>query len=106
MEAITDQTFKAEVLDASGLVLVDFWAPWCGPCKNFMPTVEEALGDLGNIASGVSVNIDENPETPSQYGVMSIPTLLLFKDGQLVDTMVGSQHTKDDLIRWVKSFEG
>ena len=104
MKAVTDKTFEAEVLKADGLVLVDFWAPWCGPCKHFMPVVEEALGDLGDRVIGVSVNIDDNPETPSQYGVMSIPTLLLFKGGQLVDTMVGSQNTKENLTHWIESF--
>ena len=102
MQDLTDDTFEKEVLKGKGLFLVDFWAPSCGPCKNLMPVVEAALTELGTSVTGVKVNIDDNPATPSAYGVMSIPTLFLFKDGKIVDTKVGSQHTQEDLVTWVK----
>ncbi|WP_147532561.1 thioredoxin [Bacillus marasmi] len=83
----TDETFKNEI--GSGVVLVDFWAPWCGPCKMIAPVLEELDQELGEKAKIVKVDVDENPETAGQFGIMSIPTLLVFKDGQPVDKVVG-----------------
>ncbi|OCA91322.1 thioredoxin [Bacillus sp. FJAT-27225] len=86
---VTDQNFAGET--GKGLVLVDFWAPWCGPCKMIAPVLEEIDGEIGDKVKIVKLDVDENPETASKYGVMSIPTLLLFKDGEQVDKVVGFQ---------------
>jgi thioredoxin 1 len=85
---ITDAEFQATVLN--GVTLVDFWAPWCGPCKMIAPILEELASELGDQARIVKINIDENPQVAGQYGVMSIPTLLLFKNGKKVDQKVGA----------------
>ena len=86
---VTDQNFSQET--AEGLVLVDFWAPWCGPCKMIAPVLEELDADLGETVKIVKLNVDDNQETAGKYGVMSIPTLLLMKDGNVVDQVVGFQ---------------
>jgi thioredoxin 1 len=86
---VTDQNFASEI--GSGLVLVDFWAPWCGPCKMIAPVLEEVDGEMGEQVKIVKLDVDENPETSAKYGVMSIPTLLVFKDGEQVDKVVGYQ---------------
>lgn len=85
----TDQNFAAEI--GEGVVLVDFWAPWCGPCKMIAPVLEELDAELGEKAKIVKVDVDDNQETAGKYEVMSIPTLLVFKDGELVDKTVGFQ---------------
>ncbi|ACJ32950.1 thioredoxin [Anoxybacillus flavithermus] len=85
----TDQTFVNEVKE--GVVLVDFWAPWCGPCKMIAPVLEEVDRELAGKVKVVKVNVDDNPETAGKYGVMSIPTLFVFKDGEVVDKTVGFQ---------------
>lgn len=90
-KTVTDQTFEQEVLQAEGVSLVDFWAPWCGPCRMIGPIVEDLSNEYSGRMSVLKMNVDENPETPGRYGIMGIPTLLLFKDGQLVDTVVGLQ---------------
>jgi len=92
--ALTKDTFQGNI--ESGVTLVDFWAPWCGPCKMQLPIVEELSGELEGTATIAKINVDEEPEIASQFGVMSIPTLILFKDGQPVDKMVGLQ-SKDAL---------
>lgn len=88
VQHITDSQFQATV--AQGVTLVDFWAPWCGPCRMIAPVLEELASELNGKAKIVKINIDENPDVAGQFGIMSIPTLLLFKDGQKVDQKVGS----------------
>ncbi|BFT68874.1 MULTISPECIES: thioredoxin [Paenibacillus] len=86
---ISDATFQSET--SSGTVLVDFWAPWCGPCKMIAPILDELSAEVGDKAKIVKINVDDNPESAAKYNVMSIPTLLVFKDGQVVDQLVGVQ---------------
>jgi thioredoxin 1 len=88
--AVTDATFKDEVLDSADPVLVDFWAPWCGPCRMVAPVVEEIAKQFEGEVKVVKLNTDENPNIASQYGIRSIPTLMIFKGGQKVDMVVGA----------------
>ena len=99
---VTDDTFELDVLQADGPVLVDFWAEWCGPCKQIAPSLDEIREELEGKVSLAKVNIDENPETPSKYGVRGIPTLMLFKDGEVASTKVGAL-PKSKLKEWVES---
>ncbi|WP_175990832.1 thioredoxin [Bacillus sp. Marseille-Q1617] len=85
----TDQNFVSET--DSGLVLADFWAPWCGPCKMIAPVLEELDSEMGDKVKIVKVDVDENQETAGKYGVMSIPTLVVLKDGEVVDKVIGFQ---------------
>ncbi|MRG88383.1 thioredoxin [Salinibacillus xinjiangensis] len=85
----TDQNFNQET--SEGLVLADFWAPWCGPCKMIAPVLEDLDSELSEKVKIIKLDVDENQETAQKYGVMSIPTLLLFKDGEVVDQVVGFQ---------------
>ncbi len=85
----TDQSFTSEISD--GLVLVDFWAPWCGPCKMIAPVLEELDSEMSDSVKIVKLDVDENQETASNFGIMSIPTLVLFKNGEPVDKVVGFQ---------------
>ena len=88
----TDQNFEAEVLKSGQPVLVDFWAPWCGPCQMMGPIIEDLAGEIRDKAKVGKLNVDENPETASAYGVMSIPTLKIFKDGKIVKEFIGVQN--------------
>jgi thioredoxin 1 len=87
---VTDKNFSAEVLNADLPVLVDFWATWCAPCRSISPIVEDLAKDFMGKVKVAKLNIDENPGTPSQYGVRGIPTLILFKGGKVVDQVVGA----------------
>ncbi|ACF45965.1 MAG: thioredoxin [Prosthecochloris sp.] len=86
----TDQNFKAEVLDSGKVALVDFWAAWCGPCQMLGPVIEDLAGDYEGKAVIAKVNVDENPNIAAEYGIRSIPTMLIFKNGEIVDQMVGA----------------
>ena len=88
---ISDTNFETEVLIAGQPVLVDFWAPWCGPCRMITPILEQLAAENGETVKIVKVNVDESPNTAATYGVSAIPTLMLFKDGQVVDRFVGVQ---------------
>ncbi|HDQ03236.1 MAG TPA: thioredoxin [Deltaproteobacteria bacterium] len=85
----TDDNFEGEVLKSDKPVLIDFWAPWCGPCKAIGPIVEELAGQMKDTVKVMKLNVDDNQKTAIQYAVRSIPTLILFKDGKVIDTMVG-----------------
>ena len=93
-------SFKAEVLDAAEPVVVDFWAEWCGPCKMIAPSLEEISNEMAGKVKIAKVNIDENPEIAAQFGVRSIPTLMLFKGGQVADMKVGAS-PKTALSAWI-----
>ena len=99
--AVSDQTFKTDVLEAKGPVLVDFWAEWCGPCKMIGPALEEIAAELKGKVTVAKVNIDDNPMTPTNYAVRGIPTLILFKNGLPTDTKVGAL-PKSQLKAWVQ----
>ena len=88
---VNDTTFEAEVLNSNVPVIVDFWAEWCGPCRQIAPTLEEIAKEYEGKVKVVKMNVDENPETPAKYGIRSIPTLMYFKGGELEVTQVGAQ---------------
>ena len=100
--AVTDSNFDTEVLRASGPVLVDFWAEWCGPCRMLAPFLEDLAEDMASEVTVAKINIDENPQTPMKYGVRGIPTVILFKDGQVAATKIGAL-PKSKLYEWVNS---
>lgn len=101
-KAVTDASFEADVLKSSKPVLVDFWAEWCGPCKMIAPVLEELAKELGDTVTIAKVNVEENPETPTNFGVRGIPTMILFKDGAPVATKVGAL-PKEKLQAWIES---
>ena len=98
---VTDEEFQNTILEKKGLYLVDFWAEWCGPCKQVGPILEELAADDTINITIAKVNIDENPRTPTNYGVRSIPTLMLFSDGELKDTKVGAL-PRQELKEWIE----
>jgi thioredoxin 1 len=90
IQHVSDSTFEQDVVGASEAVLVDFWAPWCGPCKRVAPALEELAQKLEGKLKVAKMNVDENPSVPAQLGVRSIPTLVIYKEGKVVDTRVGA----------------
>ena len=102
IKPVTDASFEADVINAEGPVLVDFWAEWCGPCKAVAPALEELAQDKLGTVTIAKLNIDDNPNTPQKYGVRGIPTLMLFREGQVAATKIGAL-PKGKLYEWVDS---
>lgn len=100
--SVTDDTFNTDVLKSEKPVLVDFWAEWCGPCKQIAPALEALDAEMGERLTVAKLNIDENPMTPSKYGVRGIPTLILFREGQVAATRVGNL-PRSKLFDWIES---
>ena len=98
---VTDENFDVEFLKSEKPILVDFWAEWCGPCKQIGPTLEEISDEMSNEIIVAKHNIDNEPNTPTKYGVRGIPTMLLFKGGELKSTKVGAT-TKSNIVSWIK----
>ncbi len=101
-KAISDDSFETDVLNADGMILVDFWAEWCGPCKQIGPSLEEIASEMSDQVTVAKLNIDDNPMTPSKFGVRGIPTLILFKNGEVAATKVGAA-PKSKLVEWIQS---
>ena len=99
---VSDADFESEVLKSTSPVVVDFWAEWCGPCRMIAPALEEISGSLGAKIKIVKLNVDENPEISQKYGIRSIPTLMLFKDGKLASQKVGAM-PKSELTKWISA---
>jgi thioredoxin 1 len=99
---VSDTTFESEVLKATSPVVVDFWAEWCGPCRMIAPALEEIAGSLDGKVKIVKLNVDENPKTAAKYGIQSIPTLMIFKDGQMASRQIGAL-PKQKLEDWIKA---
>ena len=99
--AVTDKDFENEVLQSNEPVVVDFWAEWCGPCKALSPVIDEIADEMKGKVKVVKVNIDDSPDAPAKYGVRGIPTLMIFKGGEVVDTRVGGA-PKSQLSDWIE----
>lgn len=102
MQSISENEFQKEVLDSKGLVLVDFWAEWCGPCRQLGPVLEEASKEVGGGVKFCKVNVDEAPQTAASFGIRSIPAMFLFKDGKQIDTKVGFT-SQASIVSWINS---
>ncbi len=98
--AVTDESFERDVLQADGPVLVDFWAEWCGPCKQIAPALEQISDDLKGQVTIAKLNIEDSPTTPSRYGVRGIPTMMLFRGGQMASMKVGAM-PKQKILEWL-----
>jgi thioredoxin 1 len=99
-QATTDSTFSADVLKSNTPVLVDFWAEWCGPCKALGPKLEEIAGEMSGKVKVVKLDVDNNQEVAAQFGIRSIPTMILFKDGKAVDQIMGN-HPKENIVSFI-----
>ena len=99
---VSDTTFESEVLKATSPVVVDFWAEWCGPCRMIAPALEEIAGSLDGKVKIVKLNVDENPKTAAKYGIQSIPTFMIFKNGQMASRQIGAL-PKQKLEDWIKA---
>ena len=99
--SVTDSEFEEEVLKSDVPVVVDFWAEWCGPCKALSPIVDEVADEIGDKFKIVKVNIEQSPETPTKYDVRGVPTLMIFKNGEVIDSRVGSM-PKTQLKEWIE----
>ncbi len=99
---VTDQSFQEDVIDSSKAVLVDFWAEWCGPCKAIGPSLEEIADEMAETVTVAKLNIDENPDIASKLGVRGIPTMMLFKDGEVASVKVGAL-PKSQIVDWINS---
>ena len=102
---VSDDTFEAEVLQSATPVIVDFWAEWCGPCKQIAPALEEIAQEMGGKIKVAKLNIDENPSTPGKYGIRAIPTLMIFSGGEVAATQMGAQ-PKGKLVEWINATIG
>ena len=98
---VTDASFEEEVLKSDKPVVLDFWAPWCGPCKQIGPSLEEISDEMADKITVAKINIDENPNTPTQFGVRGIPTMLVFKNGEAAATKVGAV-SKTEIVEWIE----
>ena len=98
---VTDASFEEEVLKSDKPVVLDFWAPWCGPCKQIGPSLEEISDEMADKITVAKINIDENPNTPTQFGVRGIPTMLVFKNGEAAATKVGAG-SKTAIVEWIE----
>ncbi|MDO4161585.1 MAG: thioredoxin [Pseudomonadota bacterium] len=101
-QPLTDSQFSENVLNSKGLVLVDFWAEWCGPCRQLGPILEAVDEEMNGAVKIYKMNVDDSPETASQFGIRSIPTMFLFKDGKQVDTKVGLNN-QSTITSWIES---
>ena len=99
---VSDASFESDVLKSSGPVVVDFWAEWCGPCRMIAPALDELSAEMGDKITFAKINIDENPNTAAKYGIMSIPTLMLFKNGEIASRQVGAV-PKQKLHQWISA---
>lgn len=99
---LTNENFEKEVINSKKTILVDFWASWCGPCQMIAPIVEEISNELSERIEVGKINVDEQPEIAIKYDVMSIPTLILFKDGKVVNTIIG-YHSKEEILDFINS---